>query len=235
MSHDSLTTLLILHPRRGVTQAVVSGKWKIPLVFLILAVTFSGAAFAWKWNAEPSVLRMMSATGALTKSSEREVFDRIQTAERSRRVSELLHGLVGVPTKLLLGALALSFLFWLWGEKVPFLQAFTSLTVALLPVALFHLIYGVSALRQIEITEASRDFLVPSHLGVWLPSKPVWLTRLGRAFDLFRLWSVIWLGFGLSAENVTLNKKAMRLTFVFYFMYVGVFELGLPGIMGGQP
>jgi hypothetical protein len=105
-------------------------------------------------------------------------------------------------------------------------------SIAMLPIALYHLIFAVCATAQYSMTEAQVETLVPSSLAVLQGLSPKLKTVL-RAVDFFHLWSVGLLGLGFAAATGMRRGRALLLAVTLYVMYVGVFLIGLPAMSGG--
>src|SRR5438270_8255290 len=107
-------------PIDGAPAAVESRRWFWAVAALALAVSASGAATALRWDATPQVVADLTESGDLAKSSEREIGEKVQTAERVRLVVGVAKGVFAMPLLVLAIAIALKISGWLFGTKAPF-------------------------------------------------------------------------------------------------------------------
>src|SRR5215813_1213336 len=84
-------------PIEGLSSAIESRRWLWPLVFLAFGVSFSGAAFARRWNAGPMVLERLEMAGELQNTTEQDLAQQITTAGRIRLVAGVAQGVFLVP------------------------------------------------------------------------------------------------------------------------------------------
>src|SRR5438132_1398594 len=103
----ALLPRVLLDPVDGAPAAVESRRWFWPLFALAVAVSLSGAATAVRWDATPQVVRELTDEGELAKSSEREIREKVQTAERIRLVAGVAKGVFLMPLAVLALAVAL--------------------------------------------------------------------------------------------------------------------------------
>jgi hypothetical protein len=129
-------------------------------------------------------------------------------------------------------AAVLWFTAWLFGTPGAFGKMMAVASIAMLPIALYHLIFALCASAQFSMTEARVDTLVPSSLAVLEGLSPK-VQKLLKAVDFFNLWSVGLLGLGFSSATGMRRGRALLLAAVLYAMYVGVFTVGLPAMGGG--
>jgi hypothetical protein len=221
----------LLDPVEGVPMAVQGRRWVLPLVALCAAVTFSGLSFASRLDASAAVLSKMEQSGELAKASERELNEEIEQAQRVALVAGAAKGIFVMPLLLLLTAVALKACAWLLGKKLLFAQAFTIAAVAFLPVAVFHLVFGVVALKQAVVTATMVKGLVPSSLAPFAPAGAMKLARALAQVDFFNLWSAALVGLGLAAATKMRRGRALALALVLYLMLSAV-QIGLPGLVG---
>ncbi len=223
----------IFDPFDGPSTAVEARRWVWPLLFLVTAVSLSGAAFALRWNAAPTVTQQLQMSGELQNTSEQDLAQQIMTAKRVRLVAGVAQGAFAMPLVVLLFAVVLKLAGWLFGTPASFEKCFSAAALAMLPIALFHLILGASMLRQPALTEAQLAQLVPSNLLAVAPRAPVAMQRLFAAVDFFKLWTAGLLGLGFAAASGMRRARAVLLGFTLYAMYVGVFAIGIAGMRGG--
>ncbi|MFZ5469983.1 MAG: YIP1 family protein [Myxococcota bacterium] len=226
----------LIDPLGGVTAAVQARRWFLPLVALAMATSLSGAAFALRWDPGPGVLRELGPEASRT--SEREIAEKIEQAGRVRLVAGVAKGVFVMPLSVLLVAVALKLCGWLFGTRARFAACFSAAAIAFLPIALYHLVFATAALRQVAVTESQLATLVPSSLAAMKAAvSPEWKRALG-AVDFFSLWSATLLGLGFSAASGMRRSRAVALGFLLYVMYAAVFLVGVPGLMasgGGGP
>lgn len=230
MTSLALPARVLVDPVDGPGPVVAARRWLWPLLLLCFSVAASGVAFAVRWDPTPVVLRQQQAgPGAGAQTTESELEEEIQTTSRKALVGGIMKGVVGMPAFVLLVAAALWLAGWLFEARAPFLALFTAAAVAMLPIALAHLIQAVCALAQHELSLMRAATLVPSSLGA-LPGLSPKLRRVLGAVDLFRLWSVVMLGMGFSAATGMKRWKALVLVLGLYVMFAGVVDVGLPGM-----
>jgi len=224
---------VIFDPLDGLSAAVEARRWVWPLLFLAAAVSFSGAAFALRWQAAPTVIRQLEMSGELQNTTEQDLAQQVVTARRVRLVSGVAQGMLGAPLVVLLVALVLKLAGWFFEAPAAFERCFSAAAMGLIPVALFHLMPGASMLRQPALAEAQLAQLVPSSLLGLAPYGSVVAQRLLATVDFFKLWSAGLLGLGFAAASGMRRTRALLLGFTLYVMYVGVFAVGIPGMRGG--
>lgn len=213
--------------------AIEARRWVWPLLFLCLSVSLSGTAFALRWEAGPATLQRLQMSGEIGRYSESELADAIQTASRKALVGGIAKGIFVMPLMVLALAAVLWFAAWLFGTPAAFGKMMAVAAIAMLPIALYHLIFAVCASAQYAMTEARVETLVPSSLAVLDGLSPK-VQRVLKGVDFFNLWSVGLLGLGFSAATGMRRGRALLLAAVLYAMYVGVFMIGLPAMAGGS-
>lgn len=213
----------------------------MPLLVLMGAQSLAGAATAVRWNPAPKVVQELVASGELGRLSEREVVEKVELTQRLELVGGVAQGLFGVPLLVLLAALGVKLAGWLLDRPIAFSAAFTAVAVAALPLAVLALLRAGAAWRQVELSSPSVAALVPSHLGALLSGAPSagpsgggpGLGRLFEAIDIFKVWSGMLLGLGFAAGAGVSRRRGLAMGFVYFAVYVGLFAVGLPGVMGG--
>jgi hypothetical protein len=232
MSTLVLPARVLLDPVDALGSAVEARRWLWPLLLLCLSVSASGTAFALRWDAAHSVVQKLQSEGKIERMSESEIADEIEVSTRKALVGGIARGLVVMPVMTLLLAVALWVCGWLFETPAPFGRLMAAAALALLPVALYHLIFTVCALAQHALSEEQVGQLVPSSLAVLEGLSPR-LQRVLGAVDFFNLWSVALLGLGFSAATGMRRSRALVLSGVLYLMYTGIFLIGAPGMAGG--
>jgi hypothetical protein len=135
-----------------------------------------------------------------------------------------------MPLALLFLALALKLAAWLFVRPVPFSAAFTVAAVGLLPIALYHLVFGVALWQQDFVTVRSAEALVPSSLA-YLAKAPGAAKRALGAVDFFQLWSAVLIGLGLAKAMGIKAWKGVALGLGLYVLFAAAFVVGLPGLV----
>jgi hypothetical protein len=212
--------------------AIEARRWVWPLLFLCLSVSLSGTAFALRWDAAPATIQRLQMSGEIGRYSESELADEIQTASRKTLVGGIAKGVFVMPLMVLALAAVLWFTAWLFGTPAAFGKMMAVASIAMLPIALYHLIFAVCASAQFSMTEARVETLVPSSLAVLDGLSPK-VQKVLKGVDFFNLWSVGLLGLGFSAATGMRRGRALLLAAVLYVMYVGVFMVGLPAMADG--
>jgi hypothetical protein len=226
----------LLDPFDALGAAVEARRWVAPLLLLVLSVCASGTAFALRWNAASSVVQGLQMSGQLERMSESEIADEIQTSTRKALVGGIAKGVFVMPMLAVLLAALLWFCAWLFDTPAPFGRLLSVAAMALLPIALYHLIFTVCVLAQHELSLDRVGELVPSSLAVLDGLSPK-LKRVLGAVDFFNLWMMLLLGLGFAAATGMRRGRALLLSGTLYLMYSGVFMIGLPVLMqgGGGP
>lgn len=224
---------VLLDPLDATRVAVEAHRWVWPLLLLVVCVSASGTAFALRWDASPSVVRQLQMEGQLDRMTENELSEAIQSAPRKALVMGILKGVLLMPLQTLLLAALLWVCAWLLDRSAPFGRLLSAAALAMLPIALYHLIFTVCAFAQPSLSEARVQDLVPSSLAVWDGLSPK-LERALRGVDFFNLWSVGLLGLGFSAATGMSRLKGVVLCGVLYVMLVGVVFVGVPGMAAAR-
>ena len=222
---------VLLDPLDATGAAVEARRWVWPLFILILCVSASGTAFSLRWDASPAVIQELQMSGKLGSMTETEISEEIQTATRKALVGGIAKGLFVMPLLALVLAAALWVLGWLFETPAPFGRLMSAASLALLPIALYHLIFTLCALAQHSMSAARVEELVPSSLAVLQGLTPK-VQKLLRGVDFFNLWSVGLLSLGFSSATGMRRSRALVLFFVAYALFVGV-SAGLPELMAG--
>lgn len=225
---------VFIDPLEGTHAAVEARRWVWPLVILALCVSASGTLYSLRWDAAPDVIRELQASGGLAGMSEADLTENIQTATRKALVGGIAKGIFVMPMLGLLLACVLWVVGWLFDRQAPFERLMSAAALALLPIALYHLIFALCAAAQHSLTAARAAQLVPSHLGAVLSGLSPKMLRVASAVDFFNLWSACLLGLGFSAATGMSRGRAVVLGLVMYAMFAGVVMIGLPGSGGGQ-
>lgn len=223
----------LIDPTGAVPASVSARRWALPLIVLVAAAVFSALALAARWDAAGSVLRELGQSGELQKVTEKELSDQIVQASRVKLVAGVAKAVFLMPLFVLLFAVAVKVAGWLIGRSIRFMDAFTVVAVALLPIALFHVVFGVVALSSPVISDAQVPALIPHHLGLVLTGLSPQLGRLASVADFFNVWSALLLGVGFSSATGMARWKGLLFGLSLYLLFAGVFLVGLPALAAG--
>lgn len=223
----------LIDPAEGVASAVEARRWVVPLLVLMLAVSFSGVAFATRWDASSAVVRELSSGGELQKTTERELADKVQTRSRVKLVGGVAKGVFLMPLVALLFAVGLKVSGWIINRSILFSRSFSTVTIAMLPIAVYHLVFGSVALASAQLGDNHAERLVPTHLGHLLTGLSPELGRLASVVDVFNIWVAVLMGLGFAAATKWSRAKGVLFGLVLYLAWSGVFLVGLPAMGGG--
>jgi len=225
-------------PGEGVAAAVQGRRILWPLLALMLASAFAGAAFALRWDPAPGILQKLEMSGQLKGMPEAELTEQITTAGRLRLVTGIAGGLFVTPLVVLGIAVVLAVVAWLLGRKAPFPALFSASAVGMLPIAIQRALWGLVALWQLGITEERAPHLLPSSVGAWVHTGPK-LARFLDSLDLFQFLAALLIGLGFAAATGMRRRSGVWVGLGLFAAFVGVFGIGLPGLMatggGGHP
>ena len=84
-------------PGEGVAAAVQGRRILWPLLALMAATAFAGAAFALRWDPAPGILQKLEMAGQLKGMPEAELVEQITTAGRLKLVTGIASGVVPDP------------------------------------------------------------------------------------------------------------------------------------------
>jgi hypothetical protein len=222
----------LFNPFDWVPKFVERKRWVLPVVLSSLAGAWAGFSFGARWNAQPTTITALEQRGELNNLSEQELSDKIRTTQRIALVAGVLRGLVLLPLSVFGLALVLKVLGWFFHFKTPFKRCLSASSIALLPAALFYAIYALCALKAPSLSEADALTLVPSSLSFLSPNPRV--STVLRAIDFFNFWSLGILALSISAISGMSKRKSLLIALGLYALYVGVFWVGLPGMIGGR-
>ncbi len=224
----------IFDPASAIPRGVVARKWLISLLLFSLATMASGVAIAQRLDAARLVIPKLQSSGELSKSSEREIDEQVQQAQRVALVGGVAKGVVVVPLEILVLAVVLKLLAWLIGKKALFVECFTAASLSSLPATVFHLILAASAWRQPSLTVAMVQSLVPSSLAAFHPDAAPALGRVLGAIDVVNLWAAALLGLGFGTAAKLPRLAGVGLGLFLYVLFAAAFLVGAPGLMGGM-
>jgi hypothetical protein len=228
-----LLTKVLTNPAEGIPVAIEGRRALWPVVLLTLATAFSGAAFAVRWNAAPSIIKELEMSGQLKGMPEADLADKIQQAERLKLVTGIAGGVV-MPALTVLGiAVVLALLAWLLGKKGSFSSFFTAAAVGLLPIALSRFLYGLVALVQSSVSEERAATLLPSSLAAIFHAHSPKVMRLLTSIDFFSLWAALLVGVGFAAVVGMRRRQGLWVGGALFLAQLCVFGLGLPALVPG--
>ena len=231
MNSSAVTFSVFVDPVGGVRRFVEARQWVLPVVLLALALAASGAAIALRTDASRGVISKLSESGELSKKSEREISEAVEQAQRVALVAGVGRGVL-VPMGVGLLAIALRIVAWLLGRETSMGACFSAAAVAMLPIALFHLILGAAAWSQAVVTPTLVPSLVPSTLSALITKSPP-ISRVLDAFDFFNVWSAVLLGLGFGVATKLRAPLAVALGLFLYVLFAAVVIVAIPG-MGGR-
>ncbi len=228
-----LLTKVLTDPAEAIPAAIEARRALWPVVLLSVATAFAGASFALRWNAAPSIIQGLEASGQLKGMPEADLAEQIQQAERLKLVTSIAGGLV-LPALTVLGiALVLALLAWLLGRKGSFNAFFTAAAIGTLPVALARFLYGLMALMQSSLSEDRAGRLLPSSLAFVVHTQSPKLMRLLSSLDFFTLWAALLVGVGFAAVVGMRRRQGLLVGAALFLAQLGVFGIGLPGLTPG--
>lgn len=230
----ALPARVVVDPVDAVPKAVAARRWVWPLLLLCLTSAFAGVSFALRFDAQSAVVGRLQMTGELASITDHDLAEKIVQAQHLAIVSGVAKGVFVMPLIVLLLAAAVKFASWLIGRKTKFAQLFTAVAVAMIPIAVANVVFGVCALAQFSIPLDHVKGLVPSSLAALVHGHGPKLGRLLTGVDFFNLWSVLLLGLGYAEASGMKKSRALIFALVLYVCFVGVFLVGLPA-MGGGP
>jgi len=172
-------------------------------------------------------------TGQLKGMPEAELTEQITTAGRLKLVTGIASGVFVTPLMVLGIAIALAIVAWLLGRKAPFPALFSASAVGMLPVALQKALWGVVALWQLGINEERARHLLPSSVGAWVHVGGPKLAGFLDSLDLFTLAAAVLIGIGFAAATGMRKRSGVLVGLVLFVAYVGVFGVGIPGMVAG--
>lgn len=230
MSPALLPARALIDPTGGLPAAMTARHWLVPLLLVIAAVAFSSVAIFLRWNPAPSITQELARAGALEKLTEAELAEKIVQAARLKLVGGIAGALFLMPLFALLAALGVRLGGWLIGRALRFADAFTAVCIALLPIALAHVLSGVVALSSTSLLEPEVSALLPRHLGALIPGLSAKWLRVASVVDFFNLWSAVLLGLAFSASTQLPRGGGLLFGLALYLVYAGVFLVGLPSL-----
>lgn len=226
----TLPLRVLLDPVGAIPKAVETRRWFVPLLLVAVLTAAAGAVIALRLDAARLVIPKMQMSGELMKASEREVNEAIEQAQRVALVGGIAKGLLLMPLLVLLLSVALKIAAWLLGKKALFAELFTVAALTMLPVAVFHGIEVVAALKLEVITPRVAETLVPSSVAALVGMVSPALKRVYGAIDLINIWASLLMGLGFAAASKWSPWKGALFGLLLYVLFASAFMVGLPGL-----
>ncbi|MDP2273265.1 MAG: YIP1 family protein [Archangium sp.] len=224
----------LLDPVGAIPRAVETRRWFVPLLLVAVLTAGAGASIAVRLDTARTVIPKMQMSGELMKASEREVNEAIEQAGRVALVGGIAKGLMLMPLLVLLLAVVLKIAAWLIGRKALFADLFTVAALAMLPLAVFHGIEVVAALKLEVITPLVAETLVPTSLSSVMAMASPALKRVYTAVDLINIWVALLMGLGFAAASKWAPWKGALFGLFLYVLFAAAFFVGLPGLTEGM-
>jgi hypothetical protein len=229
----------LLDPVGAIPKAVASRRFVIPMLLVAVLTAAAAAAIALRLDTARIVIPKLAMSGELMKASEREVNEAIEQAQRVALVGGIAKGLLLMPLLVLVLAVVLKLAAWLISRKALFADLFTVAALTMLPVAVFHGIELIAALKLDLITPRVAEALVPSSLGAVVEQASPGLKRFYGAIDLINIWASLLMGLGFAAASKWTPWKGALFGLFLYVLFAAAFYVGLPGLapaegMGGR-
>lgn len=224
----------LLDPVGAVPQLVEKRRWLVPVLLIAVLTAAAGAVIALRLDASRVVIPKMQMSGELMKASEREVNEAIEQAERVALVGGIAKGLLLMPLLVLLLSVALKISAWLIGRKALFADLFTVAALTMLPIALFHGIEVIAALKLDVITPKVAETLVPSSVAAFFAKASPGLLRVYKAIDFINIWASLLMGLGFAAASKWSPWKGALFGLFLYVLFAAAFFVGLPGLLPAE-
>jgi hypothetical protein len=224
----------LIDPVGAIPQAIEKRRWLVPLFLVAVLTAAAGAVIAERLDVVRLVIPKMQMTGELMKASEREVNEAVEQAQRVALVGGIAKGLLLMPLIVLVLAVVLKVSSWLIGRKALFADLFTVAALTMLPVALFHGLEVIAALKLEVITPKVAETLVPSSVAALVQvATPGW-KRVYTALDLVNVWASLLMGLGFAAASKWSPWKGALFGLFLYVLFACAFIIGLPGLMPAE-
>lgn len=223
--------MALLLPDRGMPSAVFRERGGAALLVVILCAGLSAFVLGSRIDTTSTVLQgetmrmQMQGPGAEARS-DRELQEEI---DKSRSMAQVTMGLVAggwVPLQVLLMTLGWYLVGRFVGGRPTMVRTFAAVTHASLPFAVKSLAVAAMASTRTVMTPGDIEKLA-SFSNVTLLAGP--LARFATV-DLFTVWSMVLVGFGLAAAASISRRKAFMTVTIVY-----VLTLLIAGAMAGGP
>ncbi|MEO8703039.1 MAG: Yip1 family protein [Kofleriaceae bacterium] len=229
--------LVVLVPDRSVGTEVIAGRYGWPLLTVIACACVAAFALGTRLDVGPEVRAENSGAvpaGETAKQpgpgqkppdmkTDREIDEQIAQRSAVAHVKLGSGALLATPFRVLMLGLALLLLGRFVGGKPTMPRALTVAALASIPGAVRSLVTAVVAWRQPSLAPGDLDSLVQSPIGI--PEGHPILERLLAGIDIFTLWSVIILAFGLCAAADLRRTKGFIAIAISFVLYLAVTRL----------
>jgi hypothetical protein len=224
----------LIDPVGAIPRAIEKRRWLVPLLLVAVLTAAAGAVIAERLDVVRLVIPKMQMSGELMKASEREVNEAVEQAQRVALVGGIAKGLLLMPLIVLVLAVVLKVSAWLIGRKALFADLFTVAALTMLPVALFHGLEVIAALRLELITPKVAETLVPSSIAALVQGATPGWKRVYTALDLVNVWASLLMGLGFAAASKWSPWKGALFGLFLYVLFACAFIIGLPGLMPAE-
>jgi hypothetical protein len=235
MSADRLAQSPLFHPTSQLPRAAEQRLYWVPLLLA------TAAALLFSIVAVPRVDFERAASDALDRSegaAQMTPHDREVKLEQARKVAALAAytgAAFGTAISALIAAMGVWLAFQVVGTKPGFAQTFTVMCWALLPGAIEAVLSVPALLARGTIQAEQLASILPSNLGVILPSSVTGPPALFLgAVDLFSLWSIWLVAAGMAGVAKVSRRRALVTVTVLWIAYVAVFRVALPTLGGAR-
>jgi hypothetical protein len=202
------------------------------LVVLIAAQLTIPVALVGRVDSRRDVVRELAQSGKLADTTDRELTEKVQQADKIQVATYAATGLFGPPFRTLLLTLAL----WIWGRYLRGRPAFGVLwslcAYAQLPLAVRAVARGWVLSRLPYVYPDQIDGVLPSGLTSIGWHLPHGLEGLLGAADFFRIWTMVLLAVALYASAKISPLRASLGVGVAYAVFAVVAFVGLPRLGG---
>jgi hypothetical protein len=242
---------VVLVPDRSVGPEVVAGRYGWPLLGVIACACIAAFALGSRLDVGPEVRAENAGAPAVTATTkattaapakqpemktDREIDEEIAKRTTVGRVKLGLGAALGTPFRVLMLGLVTLLLGRFIGGKPTMPRALTVAALASVPGAVRSLVTALAAWRQPSLVPGDLDSLVRSPAA--MPEAHPVLERLLAGVDVFTVWSVIILAFGMCAAADVRRTKgfiAIAISFVLYLLVTRLIMGGAepaPGVAG---
>src|SRR3712207_1533731 len=97
MSTLSLSARSLIDPVDGVPAIVEGRRWLLPLLAVMVCVSLSAVAIYARWDAGPRVVGELTMSGEISKVTEQELLEKVQTSQRVQLVAGVAKGMFLMP------------------------------------------------------------------------------------------------------------------------------------------
>ena len=229
--------VVVLLPDRHVGREVTAGRYGWPLLSVVICACIAAFAIGTRLDVGPEVRAQNAGVGAPAASkdkakpvemkTDREIDEAIAQRTAVARVKLGLGAALATPLRVLALGLALLLLGRFIGGKPTMPRALTVAALASVPAAARSLLTAVVAWRQSSVVPSELDSLL--RFPRVIPAGHPVLERLFAGVDVFTLWSVVIIAFGLCAAADVKRTKGVVAILIGFVLFLMVTRL----IMGG--